>query len=257
MVALTHDLLSLLWTYLLPACRGLGAMLLLPGVSGLTVPPQVRLLLAAGVGATVASAVGPSRAVPQEEAAVLLAALSELGLGLIIGWAACLFVETVRWSGEVLDMQLGLQVGRLFDPVTMQSGSLLGQMYYMTTLTFFLVIDGHHWVLWGLLRSFEALPIGCVTLRPALTAVMVDAAGSALDIAIRVAVPGLAALLLADVALALVARSVPQMNVFLVGMPAKIAIGLVVLAFSAPAAVKVLTELVERARDLVWLIGGG
>lgn len=257
-----NDLASELADYaapcLLPAARVLGILVFLPGAGSPQVPPQARIVLAGGVSLLVASAVGVRPWVPVAPEQYLMVLLSELGLGLVVGWAVTVFLEAMRWVGEVMDLQVGLAAGAMLDPVSGTHGSLLGQFYYMTASAFFFVVDGHHWVLAAVGRSLERLPPGELAFGAGSLRLLLEAATSAVDIGVRLGASGLAALLLADLALAIVGRHVPQMNVFLVGIPAKLGAGIAVLMLAAPMLGPTLTGMVDGMRRVVMalLVGG-
>lgn len=255
---LANDVWGLLYTHMLPAARVLGILVFLPGLSSDHVPAQARMVVAGGVALLVASATGAETPLPESSGALMVALVGELSLGLVVGWAVAVFFESLRWSGEVLDMQIGLRAGQFFDPLTSHGGTLIGQLYHLTALTFFFVIDGHHWVLAAIGRSFERIPAGEVAFGGSTVALLLDAAASAVDISVRMAVAGVAALLLADIALAIVGRHVPQMNVFLVGIPGKLAAGIIVLAVCAPMLGGVMGALVAEVKHyvLALLVGG-
>ncbi len=242
---------------LIPAARAVGVLAFMPGMNAQSVPPHLRLLLAGGIALLVGSSVSAPANLPPDASAYMLVLLSELGLGLLVGWAVSVFLESVRWSGEVLDMQIGLRMGSFLDPTTNQGSSILGQVYYLAALTILLAVDGHHWVLAALARSYERIPPGSAAFSGGTLDLTLGAASSALDLGVRVAAAGLVSLLLADVALALMARTVPNMNVFLVGMPAKLGMGLAVLAVSAPLAAGALGSLVGQMCHVVNLLLGG
>jgi flagellar biosynthetic protein FliR len=165
-------------------------------------------------------------------------------------------LEAFRWAGEILDLQLGLRVGEVFDPVSVQGSSQLGQLYHFTALTIFFVMDGHHWVLAALARSIERVPPGEIAMGAPLMKLLTGALTSSMDIVARAGAAGITALLLADVALAIVARHVPQMNVFLVGIPAKLGVGLLVLAVSAPLLVWAVGALMADVKYFVPAVLG-
>jgi flagellar biosynthetic protein FliR len=253
-----QDLLALLYPYLLPSARMIGVVVMLPGLSSPHVPPLVRLAVAVGVAVLAVSATGVRGRPPEREAQVLILLVGELGLGFIIGWGVSVFFEGIRWAGEVLDIQIGLRVGSLLDPLTADTGSLLGQLYALTALTFFFVVDGHHWVLAGVARSFQTIPPGSVTFSGSSLHLLLGAASGALEIGVRICAAGVTSLLLTDIALTVVGRHVPQMNVFFVGIPGKLWAGLAVLTLTAPLLGGTLLTMVEEIRRLVTaLVTGG
>ena len=251
------DTQAVMLPYLLAAARAVGIIALLPGISAPHVPPQVRITISLGLAVVVAGVAAPPVTIPQDPIAYTLMLVGELGLGLIIGWAVSVFFESVRWAGEILDIQIGLRAGQLLDPSGFGVSTLLGQLYHLVATTFFFVVDGHHWVLAAIARSYSRLPVGSVSFTPRALELLVSAAQSALDIGIRTAAAGVAALLLADIAMSIIGRQVPQMNVFLVGLPAKLVAGLVVLATSAPLMGGALWYIVEGVKHVVLALLAG
>ncbi len=248
---LPADLMSLLVTHALPASRVLGIMIFLPGFGSMQVPAQVRLVIAGATALLVSTATTAPAPVPTEAGPMCLALVSELGLGFVVGWAVSVFFESLRWAGEMLDMQIGLRASEMFDPLTSTGSSLLGQIYFTTATTFFFVIDGHHWILAAVGQSFARIPPGQLALGASAVNLLLGAATSALDIAVRMAGAGMAALLLTDVALGVVSRHVPQMNVFMVGMPGKLGVGLLILAVNAPFLGGVFGMLLDGVKHTV------
>lgn len=253
---LSVHLLAWMLPYLLPAARAVGVVAFLPGLSAQTVPPQVRLVLALGLAFLVAGACGPAATPPEDPLAFTVALAGELGVGLITGWLVTVLFEALRWAGEILDLQLGLRAGEVFDAITAQGSSQLGHLYHLTALTIFFVMNGHHWVLGALARSIERVPPGQIAMGAPMLKLLTDALTSSMDIVARAGAAGITALLLADVALAIVGRHVPQMNVFLVGIPAKLGAGLLVLAVCAPLLVWAMGALMADVKHYVPAVLG-
>jgi flagellar biosynthetic protein FliR len=258
MLAPLQDLVALALPYALPTARAVGVVAFLPGLGGERVPPMVRLAIAGGVSLLAVSGIRPQVHPPSNPEAYMLALVSELALGLIVGWCVTVLLEAARWAGELLDVQIGFRTGETLDPVSAHSGAPIAQLYYLTAFTFFFVVDGHHWVLAALARSLERIPPGQVSFSSSALSLLLGCLTSSMDIAVRLCVAGTTALLLADLALAVVGRHVPQMNVFLVGIPAKIGSGLLVLAVSAPLLAWGLGQLISDLRQYVGaLLGTG
>ena len=138
-------------------------------------------------------------------------------------------------AGHIVGLQMGFSLANIINPLTSTNASLIDQFYTLVATLVFLTIDGHHIVLLGIERTFLIAPIDAIgsTLPPQE---MIFGLGREIfATASRMALPVLTALLLTDVALAMVARSVPQLNVFVVGMPAKIAVGFVMLIVGSSA----------------------
>ena len=219
------------------ALRIVGLVVLAPGLSYQQAPPQVRVALAVGLAIIIAPMASPPPGAPAEPLAFIGLCISELALGLSMGFVAAALLEALRFGGEVLDLQIGLRAGQLFDPTSGAQSGILSTAYAMLGLLLFVTIDGHHWLLRGLAASFGIIPAGGMEPGVQLGALAADLGTSVLLLGLQVAGPVMAALLLADLAFGLVARAVPQINVFLVGIPGKIALAFALAAVSLPSVV--------------------
>ncbi len=240
---------------MLPAgLRVVGLMALAPGLSLQQAPAQVRVALAVTLAVVIAPVASEGVCLPDEPLRFVALCLVELVVGLAMGFVAAVVLEALRFGGEVLDLQIGLRAGQLFDPASGMHSGILSGAYYMIALVLFVGVNGHHWLLRGLAASFTIVPVGGASLGGAPTEPAGDLGTCVLAMGLRIAAPVMAALLLADLALGLVARAVPQMNVFLVGIPAKIAAGLMIAAVGAPLLLTNLgrvAELMAGAIDLL------
>jgi flagellar biosynthetic protein FliR len=139
----------------------------------------------------------------------------------------------------------GRRAGSLYDPASGTSSTELGRLWFLAALLFFFQLNGHHWLVAGLARSYTLCPVGSLVYRPAVTMVAVELLAAQFSLAVRLAAPAIAALILADVALGLAGRGMPQMNLLMVGMPAKILMGLTALALCSPILAPVLGQVLE------------
>lgn len=229
---------------LLAGCpRLIGVIALAPGLDTATVPPMVRLVLAGGLAVvlapTLAQADPALLQLPVEGYLCLLA--SELALGVVVGFCLSCLLEGARLAGELIDLQIGFRAGEMYDPLAGTPSALLGRLWYLTALLFFFQINGHHSLVAGLARSFELCPVGALVYQRQLGLLGLELVGALFAVALKLAAPLIAALVLADLVLGLVGRGMPQMNLLLVGMPAKILVGLAALALSTPLLAGTLT----------------
>jgi len=238
------------WLILLAACpRTFALIAVAPGFTASFVPPLVRVVLAAALAFTLAPLVAASHPdllglTPQAYLAMIL---GELVLGGIMGMLLSWLLEAARLAGEVVDLQIGFRAGALYDPISSGSSSVIGRFWFLSAVVLFFALDGHHWLLRGLMRSFELCPVGSLVFHKSLLAVALDALQSVFVLALQTAAPAVAALILTDLTLGLVGRAMPQMNLMMVGLPGKILVGLAALALCSPAIVNMLT----RALDLL------
>jgi flagellar biosynthetic protein FliR len=158
----------------------------------------------------------------------------ELLVGLAYAFALAAVFAAISVAGSLLDTAMGFSFGSLIDPITGTQSPILTQLYAMVGVLVFIAIDGDHWMIEGLARSYQLVPISKFPSVNALVGGADHAFVSIFGSAIELAAPVLLAVLLTDCAMGLVARVMPQLNVFAVGFPAKIAVGLLIMGVSLP-----------------------
>ena len=147
-----------------------------------------------------------------------------------------------------------MRAAEVFDPAQATPSSLLGRFYYLTAVVVFFALGGHHTLIGMVCRSLQVMPPGAVEFAPSFGRLAVDLVAASFWLALAMALPTIAALLLTDLAFGLVARLVSNFNVFFVGLPAKLAITLVGMAVSAPLlAVGIAQALAFFVRALAGL----
>lgn len=206
---------------------------LAPGLGSSTIPVTVRVGLTFAFAAMLVSAQPAWRAaVPLDLAGWLVAALAELVVGM--AWAFGLFCAfgAFVFAGRLLDLQVGFGLATLFDPSSRTASPLLGTGLNLMALAIFFALDGHHGLIRTAADSLQTVPpgAGLARLQPA---VIVAAFGSMFAFGLALVAPAVITLLLLDIGMGVVARTMPQMNIFIVGMPLKVAVGLFVLMLSA------------------------
>jgi flagellar biosynthesis protein FliR len=176
----------------------------------------------------------PQIIIPDSLWPYMLTAAGEYLLGLIFGFVSQLIFDAVQMSGYLIDLQIGFGIVNVFDPQFGQQVPLMGNFQYILAFLVFLATNGHHVLLTAFFESFKLIPLTGVVFHGTLTAFIVDLFCGIFVIAFKIAIPVLVALLLTDVALGILARTMPQMNIFVVGIPGKIAAGLFTLSISLP-----------------------
>ena len=217
-------------TVLLVSIRFGVVMLMSPVFSLIGLPLNVRVLIVLAMAVCLVSGLRAMPAGDLSQPAVLAgAALNELLWGGLLAFTLLAGFAAFQFAGRILDIQLGFGVVGLIDPSTRASASLLGTIMNMTAVVTFFLTGAHRLLLRGLAFSLERIPPGS-----RLDAVPVDTVvgqfGAMFLSAALLAAPVMAVVLFVDVALAMMARTMPQMNVFIVGLPLKILVGLIVFA---------------------------
>lgn len=160
--------------------------------------------------------------------------LGEIILGLIIGLSVRLIFAGIQLAGQLAGFQMGLAIANVMDPISSMQASVVAQFYNLAGMLCFLAINAHHWFIKAIAESFRLVPPFGFQFTNSLMDQIMRLSGNMFVIAIKVGAPLIAALLITSVALGLIVRTVPQMNIFIVAMPLKIFIGMVFLVFSLP-----------------------
>jgi flagellar biosynthetic protein FliR len=172
--------------------------------------------------------------IPEHFLPYLFIVLGELIVGLIIGFVSSLVFSAIQMSGQLLDMQIGFGVINIIDPQSGGQVPLIGNFKYILALIIFLATNGHHVLLSALFTSFKLIPVTGVIVHTTLSEFIVNMVSGTFVIALKISMPILITIIITDIALGILARTMPQMNIFVVGVPGKILVGLFVLSLALP-----------------------
>ncbi|HUK64340.1 MAG TPA: flagellar biosynthetic protein FliR [Dongiaceae bacterium] len=210
-----------------------GLFLIAPLWSLSAMPRTVRTALVILISLALLPA-APLTGVPTDPVGMPLTFATELAIGLAIGLTAAALVQGVALAGEVISTQMGLQMAPLLAPLPEVQQSGLAQLQTLLAIAIYARLDGHLHLLRGLAASLRVLPPG-VLLHPAGMVASVTGIGATLcGTAVGAAAPGMATLLLTQLALAVLSRAVPQLNAMMVSLPLAAACGLVMFGLSLP-----------------------
>ena len=150
-------------------------------------------------------------------------------IGVAMGMCLALVFTAAQWAGELITQQMGLSLSEVYDPrVGGQVGSL-GQMYWLLTVVVFMAANGHHALLRGVAASFDAVPVMSLSLGAPIVTLMVGLLQSATGLAIQLAAPVFVTMLVADLSVGMVGRTMPQLGMMTAGVTVRSVAGLVVL----------------------------
>lgn len=245
-VSLPHVAATELVGYVLVLARVGGLFVLAPIFSGRMIPVHAKLLVAGAISFALMPFVTHGAAVPTDLTIVPLV-LKELLVGLAIALALGVVAAGIAAAASLLDTTIGFSFAALVDPLTQTQSAVVGQLYSLYSVLVFLMIGGDHLMIRGLAASYRLVPLGRIPSSAQLGALAEHDLGQIFVIGLAVAAPVLVALALVDLALALVARTVPQMNVFIVGLPAKILVGFGAIAASLPFVTGHLQDQLQQA----------
>jgi flagellar biosynthetic protein FliR len=210
---------------------------LAPLFSSQMLPARARGIVAVGLTLgimPIAIHAGDGQQIPMELLPLTGLIVKELLVGLGFSFALAALFAAVQVAGSILDTLIGFSFGALVDPITGTNGGVLNQLYGLIGVMIFVVINGDAWVIQGLARSYEQVPLTATPEIGSLVEGVQVAFSGIFASAIEVCAPVMLAVLLCDVAFGLVSKVMPQLNVFAVGFPAKVIVGLVLVGASMP-----------------------
>jgi flagellar biosynthetic protein FliR len=225
-----------------------GALFLMaPVLSSRLIPVRAKLMAAFGICLALTPIATRGKVVPTEPIALAQLMVKELVVGLSFAFVIAALGAAVQAGAALVDTVIGFSFGAILDPVTNQQNAVLGQFFAILAAVVFVATGGVELMIMGLAKTYEIVPLDAFPGAETLMTLAGSAFTQLLVVALEVAAPPLIALLVADAALGIVSRAVPQMNVFVVGLPAKILLGLAAIGASIPFLTGHLSEELERA----------
>lgn len=228
----------------------LGGMLLAAPILGrATIPPLIKVGLAIMMAILLMPAILKS-GIPVVPSLFDLTALGikELMVGILIGLMLKLLFYAAETAGSLVGFQSGLAIANIVDPNTKTQTNIIGQFWVLIASMIFLAINGHHLLITSLADSFKVIPLGGAIFGAAALDLLLRLSGVMFTLALKMAAPILLTVFLIDVALGVLARTIPQMNIFIIGIPVKIGAGMVLIGVSLPVfswALQSMTEFLD------------
>lgn len=256
MITLTSGQLEFwLAQYLWPFIRIGACLMVAPSFGAAFVPPRTRLVLAAALTVMVTPMLpAPPAGIEVFSIPGFLITLQQVLIGVATGFVLQVAFDALAMGGQLLSNGMGLGFAFNVDPLRGTSTPVLGQLYMIiVTLTFF-AMNGHILLIETLIAGFTSLPVG--TSPPASTWLAVANWGTQLFAgALSVAMPGMTAMLVANVAIGVMSRAAPTLNLFAVGFPLTLAFGLVIVWASLPTVQSSFVELMAAAFAMLATLG--
>ncbi|MCW2961062.1 MAG: flagellar biosynthetic protein FliR [Thermoleophilia bacterium] len=224
-------------TFFLVVARLSGMFLIAPVFSSGMIPGRFKVMIMLVLAAMLTPIVAPKNAeeVPTELLDLVIAMGMESLIGFSMGFAVAIVFSAVQVGASLIDTSMGLSMASIVDPLNNAQSAVMGSFYSMVATLVFLAVNGHHWMLAGFVRSFDMVGAGQMPDVEKLMANVFASFTGLFTIAFQVAAPILVTLLLVDIVLGIVSRVVPQMNVFFVGAPLKIGVGLLAVIIALPS----------------------
>jgi len=243
--------------FFLAFTRVMAMIVHVPVLGGRAIPNQVKI----GLGVLLAMVILPWELLPASQEALSLLPFAvqiarELFIGTLAGFGAVLTFGTIQMAGDVMGLGSGFRAAQVLNPALGLQGSAMNQFFVVMATLLFLVINGHHIFLIALQRSFDLIPLTAAL--PALSSERLLAlGGQMIGLGVQMALPVFGAVLLTDLSLGLLARVAPQVQVFFLGVPVKVGIGLMALLLSMGVVFPLLRDIFGSIGDATLILLGG
>jgi len=238
--------------FLLVLTRITSFMVTIPLFSYRTIPNRLKI----GLSFFLSLIITMTLNVPTIELSSLFIMLlmKEVLIGLLIGIVAFMIISAVQLAGSFIDFQMGFAIANVIDPQTGVQSPIIGQLFNILALLFMLSTNAHHLLINGIINSYQYIPIDQLSVQFSsgqVVETVIIAFQNMFLIALQMALPIVGSLFLVDVALGIVARTVPQLNVFVVGLPLKIGISFLMILLLLSALFLTIHELIEYMIDVI------
>jgi flagellar biosynthetic protein FliR len=226
------------------------------------IPGQVKVLLALVIAYMTFLSL-PSRELNMEISLwmIIFLGTKEVVTGLIIGYSLNIVFYGISFAGSLMGIEMGLSMAEIFNPMAGASNNVIGDIMYYLALMIFLLIDGHHYLIRGLIYSFRVIPIGRLNFSEPFYSLLIKYSGSVFIIAVKMASPLMVTFFLVNIASGVITRIIPQMQVFFVTQPLMLGLGFFMIISIIPIYVFIVKNLLQEYENQLYQIiramGGG
>jgi len=230
-----------------------------PGFSHRSFPVMSKVALAVGLTIPVMTVIEPF----QEEltmAMFVAIGMKELLIGMALGYITLLFFTAIEIAGSLVDFQVGFSMGAMYDPSLGVNSSYYGRIYYWISIMIFFIANIHHHVITSLVESFTWAPLDQLSFTHIGMEGIIHLFGNLFGTAVQLAIPLIIVALLSELTLALISRTVPQIDVLILGMPMKALVSLVFMFFFLPVLMQnigdVFPDMIKHMNEWVFSLRG-
>ncbi|MBN2289578.1 MAG: flagellar type III secretion system protein FliR [Candidatus Glassbacteria bacterium] len=231
-----------------------GIVMMMPFFGSDNVPRLVKIGLSLVITIVLVPTIDIGRLVlPDNLVEYVVMVAKELLVGMMLGWISMLIFNGIQFAGGLLGFQMGLRIGNIIDPMSEEQVSVIGSMQNLLAVLIYLSMNWDHFLFKAIGASFYVIPVAGVVLEGQMATELARMSAEVFVIALKMGAPVLAALFLADVALGFIARTAPQINIFIIGFPVKVGVGILLLGISLPFFSYVFAKLVHDMENNIMI----
>jgi len=231
--------------FLLIFVRMTGLFVIAPIFGGRNIPAYLKIGFSFMLALILANTIKVQELVFSNIYEYFILVLKEFLVGITLGYVSYLIFTAIYLAGHIIDMQIGFGVVNIIDPMSNIQVPITSNFYFILCMLIFLMCRGHHILIRALFKSYNYIPLGTGVFGKEIVNDILRVFGNIFFIAFRISAPILAAIIITDVALGVLSKTVPQLNVFMVGMPLKITLGLAVMVLTIPVFISLMESLIR------------
>lgn len=234
-----------------------GMMIYAPFFGSARVPRLIKVLITAILAMAMVGTIPHVPKLPNTIWELTVGIVGEILFGLAMGLTMSFTFIAVQWAGEIIGQQMGFNLSEVFDPQFGSQSSVVGDLLYMLTLVVFLTIPswmggpGHHALLIGVADSFKSLPLLSVGVNASLLTLLFGLLQSTTTLALQLAAPLLVSMLIIDLVLGLIGKTMPQFNIMSAGITLRTILGMIVLILGIALSGTLIRDELMKAMDVV------
>jgi flagellar biosynthesis protein FliR len=235
--------------------RSVAFIVAMPVIGTNSVTAQVKILLALAMSFVLKPVISTTAlSVGLTDSLVPFLAMKEIFIGLCIGFIARLFFMCLAMAGQIISVSLGVSSAQLYNPAFNETSSAFDQFFLILATLFFFAINGHHQFIIGLVQSYKIIPLSLDVLAPIDPKQLSTIGQTATEMAIRFSAPILVTILFTNLAMGIVGRAVPQINILITSLPVNTLVGFFVLFVSLPMVLMTMDDLLGQTLQYVFAV---
>jgi flagellar biosynthesis protein FliR len=235
--------------FLLVMMRMNAMIVIAPFFSSGVIPFRIKTLISFLITLVIVPVVAKNYSIPGDMGLFYLLIIKEVLIGIFIGFLLSVIFTAFQLAGDYFSVQIGFGISEVVDPLAQVSIPLIGQLKNLIGVLVFLSINGHHFLIKAIYKSYELAPILSVDQKKSFDLIkfLIHAMSGMFVIAFKIALPVIATVFLVSVTLGILAKAAPQMNILMLGFPLKIAVAFGVLIITSPLIIKVMSVSLDKA----------
>ncbi len=240
-----NEIVQMVQMWLWPFFRIAGLLMTAPVIGTRTVPIRVRMVMAVLITIVIFPVLPEVPAINPASAEGILITMQQVMIGVSMGLCLRVIFVALELAGQAIGQLMGLMMASMVDPSNGNQVPIIGQFYLLLATLLFLAIDGHLIMIAVLAESFTSLPVNAGGVSKSMAWEVILWTGTIIKTAVIIALPAIVALLIVNLAFGVMTRSAPQLNIFAVGFPIMIILGVLIIFFNLSSFVPQMTQLFD------------